>query len=189
MIIETLDRIGRRISDPELLDVLGSVTVGLVQKNVIAGNWAPNSAMTQAVKQNAKPLRDSGGLLSSFNHRRGQDSAIIGTNHPAAEILHNGGTITPKRSKFLALPLGRETRAFMRQYGLTPRACIEGMKAAGYSIWIAKAVVMARKGKKGKPHALFLLRRSVTVPARPFFRLPPASIRVLERVVARRVFA
>lgn len=189
MILETLDRLGRRMVDPALLDELGSVAVAQVQKNIKTGSWAPNSALTQAVKQNGMPLRDSGGLLASINHRVEGSAAVVGTNHVAAEILHNGGTITPKRAKFLAIPAGKETRAFMRQYGLTPRACIEGMKAAGYKVWVAKSVIMARKGKTGKPLALFLLRRSVTIPARPFFRLPPASIQILERVVTRRVFA
>jgi len=189
MIVETLDRIGRRIRDPQLLDLLGSTATSQVQKNIVTGGWAPNAALTQAVKQNAMPLRDSGGLLTSFRHRIEGDVAIVGTNLPYAEIAHNGGTITPKRSKFLAIPLGRETRAFMRQYGLTPRACLEGMKAAGYSIWFAKSVIMAKKGKTGRPRALFLLRRSVTIPARPFFRLPAESISVLERVAARRIFA
>jgi phage gpG-like protein len=188
MIIATLDALGRRMADPELLDVLGSAGVSQVQKNITNGNWAPNAALTQAVKGNSKPLRDTGGFLASFAHRVEGDKAVVGTNHPAARILHDGGTITPKHSKFLAIPAGRETRTFMRQYGLTPRACIEGMKAAGYQIWFAKSAILARKGKTGKPRLLFILRRSVTIPARLFMRLGAGGIAVLERVVARRVF-
>jgi len=188
VIVETLDALGRRMGDPALVDLVGSAAVAQVQKNVERGPWAPNAALTQAVKGNAIPLRDSGALLASFHHRVERDAAIIGTTHVAAEMLHNGGTITPKRTRFLAIPAGRETRAFMRQYGLTPRACIEGMKAAGYAVWVSKSTVLARKGKTGKVRALFFLRRSVEIPARPFFRLPETSVRILERVAARRVF-
>ena len=188
MIVQTLDALGRRLADPGLLSTLGSAAVAQVQKNIEAGPWTPNAPLTQDVKRNGKPLRDSGALLASIAFRVDGDHVVIDTNHPAAEILHNGGTITPKRSRFLAIPAGRETRAFMRQYGLTPRACIEGMKASGYSVWVDKSVIMARKGKTGKPRVLFILRRSVTIPARHFLRLPEERVRILERVVARRIF-
>jgi phage gpG-like protein len=188
VMLETLDALGRRMADPELLDVLGSAAEGLVVKNIKTGGWAPNSSLTQDVKGNAKPLQDSGALLGSIAHRVEGDRAIIGSNHIAARILHYGGEVTAKRTKFLAIPAGRETRTFMRQYGLTPRACIEGMKSAGYQVWVAKSVIMARKGKTGKPRALFFLRRSVHIPARPFMTLGEQGRAVLSRMVARRVF-
>ena len=188
MIIQTLDALDRRMADPELLDVLGVAAEGLVVKNIKTGSWAPNAPLSQAVKGNAKPLQDSGALMASFAHRVESGRAIVGTNRPGARLLHYGGEVTAKKSKFLAIPAGRETRTFMRQYGLTPRACISGMKAAGYQIWFAKSVVMARKGKTGKPRALFILRRSVRIPARPFMALGPDGRAVLERMVARRVF-
>jgi phage gpG-like protein len=188
MMIETLDRIGRRMTDVGLLDELGVAAESLVIKGIKTGSWAPNAALTSAIKGNALPLQDRGGLLGSFAHRVEGDKAVVGTNHIAAKILHYGGEITPKKAKYLAIPAGRETRTFMRQYGLTPRACIEGMKAAGYQVWIAKSVIMARKGKTGKPRMLFLLRRSVHVPARPFMSLDEDGRRVLTRMAARRVF-
>jgi phage gpG-like protein len=188
MMIETLDAIGRRMVDVGLLDTLGTAAEGIVVNNIKTGNWAPNAPLTQDIKGNAKPLQDSGGLMASIAHRVDGDKSIVGTTHIAARILHYGGEITAKRTKFLAIPAGRETRTFMRQYGLTPRACIEGMKGAGYNIWVAKSVIMARKGKTGMPRALFILRRSVTVPARPFMTLGPAGRAVLSRMVARRVF-
>jgi phage gpG-like protein len=189
MMIETLDRIGRRIVDVELLDELGVVAEGLIVKGIKTGSWAPNAPLTQDVKGNAKPLQDSGSLMASIAHRVEGGKAIVGTNHVAASLLHNGGEVTAKKSKYLAIPAGRETRTFMRQYGLTPRACIEGMKSAGYQVWVAKSVIMARKGKTGKPRALFLLRRSIHVPARPFMSLGDPGRKVLARVAARRIFA
>jgi phage gpG-like protein len=188
MMIEVIDAIGRRMADPELLDVLGAGAESQVIKNIKTGNWAANAPLTQAVKGNSKPLQDSGSLMATIAHRVEAGKAIVGTTHIAARLLHYGGEVTAKRTKFLAIPAGRETRTFMRQYGLTPRACIEGMKAAGYSIWFAKNVLMARKGKNGKPRALFILKRSVHVPARPFMTLGPEGRAVLTRMVSRRVF-
>lgn len=188
MIVETLDALGRRMADPGLLNVLGVAAEGLVVKNIKTGSWAANAPLTQDVKGNAKPLQDSGGLMASIANRVEDGKAIVGTNHIAAKILHYGGEVKAKRTRFLAIPAGCETRVFMRQYGLTPRACIEGMKAAGYTIWIAKSVIMARKGKTGKPRVLFFLRRSVHVPARPFMTLGDNGRAVLQKMVARRVF-
>jgi len=188
VIVQTLDALGRRMADPELLDVLGAAAESLVVKNIKTGSWAPNAPLTQAVKGNAKPLQDSGAFMASIAHRVEGGKAVVGTNRPGARLQHYGGEVTAKSSKFLAIPAGRETRTFMRQYGLTPRACIAGMKSAGYQIWVAKSVVMARKGKTGKPRALFILRRSVHVPARPFMTLGADGRAVLERMVARRVF-
>jgi phage gpG-like protein len=188
VMIETLDALGRRMVDPELLDVLGAAAEGLVVKKIKTGPWVANAALTQDVKGNSKPLQDSGGLMASIAHRTEGVKAIVGTMHVAARLLHYGGEVTPKRTKFLAIPAGRETRTFMRQFGLTPRACIEGMKAAGYNIWISRGVIMARKGKTGKPRALFFLRRSVRIPARPFMTLDENGRAILSRMVARRVF-
>lgn len=176
------------MADPELLDLLGSAAEGLVVKNIKTGSWAANAPLTQNVKGNSKPLQDRGQLLGSITHRVEGDKSVVGTNHVAARLLHYGGEVRAKNTKFLAIPAGRETRTFMRQYGLTPRACIEGMKSAGYQVWVAKSVVMVRKGKTGKPRALFFLRRSVTVPARAFMTLGDQGRAVLERMVARRVF-
>lgn len=187
MMVETIDALGRRIQDPHLLSTLASIAASQVQKNIASGHWAPNAALTTELKGNALPLRDKGHLLASITSGVEGDKGIVGTNLRQARILHDGGVITPKRTRFLAIPANSGTRAFMRQYGATPRACIEGMKSAGYSIYFAKNVVMAKKGK-GRPHALFILKRSVTIPARQFMRLGRESVKIIELAAARRIF-
>lgn len=192
MTVEVLDALNRRMSNPSLLEMVGVMAVSLVQKNIVSGSWAPNAPLTVDVKGSSKPLRDTGGLLASLAKRIEGGAVIVGTNHRAARILHDGGTITPKAARSLAIPAGKQTKAFMRMYGPTPRACIEGMKAAGYSVWIPKGkpVILARQGKgeSARTHLLFILRKSVTIPARPFMRLPRASVSILEKAVARRIF-
>ena len=187
MTIQVIDALERRLQDPALLDQIGSLGVSLVQKNIETGPWVPNSPLTRNYKGNSKPLRDTGGLLNSIAHRVGSGVVFIGSNHIAARILHDGGTITPKRTRFLAVPLGAEARRFMRTYGHTPRACIEGMKADGYKVWVAKGVILAQKGKRGRVRALFVLKSKIRIPARQFLRLPERSVRIIERAVMRRL--
>ena len=92
--------------------------------------------------------------------------------------------MSAKNARSLAIPAGARTRTLMRQYGATPRSCIDGMKAGGYSVWTVKAkggssVVMARKGKRGIPFALFILKRSVKIPARPFLFIDELDEKVI----------
>jgi len=166
---------GNLIRKSNIMHALGARGVSIIQKRISSGKFAPDSPLTRAVKGGDKVLRDRGQLYSGIAFRVEGDTIIIGTNHPAAKILHLGGTIRPKNAKYLALPAGAKTRTLMRQYGLTPRACIEGMKADGYSVWFnfarGGANIMARKGKKGQLFLLFILKRSVTLPARPFMSL------------------
>ena len=190
MTIQILDALERRLRDPGLLDYVGALGTSLVQKNIITGPWAPNSALTQRVKGGNLPLRDSAkpGLVNSMTHTVRNDTAVIGTNHPAAVILHNGGTITPKTSRYLAIPLGAETRRFMHTYGATPRKCLDAMAADGYKVWVAKGCILVQKGKTGRVRALFVLKKSAKIPARQFMRLPEASVRIIETAVRRRGF-
>jgi phage gpG-like protein len=184
--VETLDALGRRMKDPYLLSILGAIAASQVQKNIIKGPWAPNAPLTREVKGSSLPLRDRGQLLASITSGTENDKAVVGTNHPAARILHYGGTIVPKNTQFLAVPTG-DARAFMRIYGATPRACIENMEAAGYSFFYGGPVLCARLGK-GRIHALFIMKKSVTIPARPYMTLPPESVKVLELAAARRIW-
>jgi len=187
MTIEVLDALERRLSSPALLEVVGEMAISLVQKNIRDGAWTPNAPLTQAVKGSGKPLMDRGQLLSRVSKSIRGGAVVISVKHPGARILHDGGEIRAVSARFLAVPAGARARAFMRSFGATPRACIEAMKASGYSFWYQGPVLMTRKGKKGEPHPLFIMKKSVRIPARPYLRLPEASIELLKRTVESRV--
>lgn len=186
MIIETLDALGQRMQDPYLLSLLGSIALSQVQKNIVRGKWAPNAPLTREVKGSSLPLRDKGQLLASFAYGTENGKAVVGTNHVAAEIVHNGGEIRPRNTRFLAVPMG-DARAFMRSYGATPRSCIQNMKAAGYRFFYRGPVLMAQRGK-GKPHGLFIMKRSVRIPARRFMELPQEYVDVIALAAQKRIF-
>ena len=182
-----LDVLEQRLRDPRLLDGLGGLAVSLVQKNIEQGSWTPNAPLTAAVKQGSKPLRDRGQLLASTSYHIEPGKVVVGTNHPAAEILHNGGTIRPVRAKALALPAGPWVRTLMRGTDLRPRMLLEQLKGSGWSIWRQGNVIMGRKKGSKESIPLFILRASVTIPARPFMRLPEGSIQMLKQRVERMV--
>jgi phage gpG-like protein len=192
MIVEVLDAIGRRIVDPDLLDLLGAGAESLVIKNIKSGSWAPNSALTQNVKGNNRPLQDRGGLLGSIAHRVENGKAITSTNHVAAVILHYGGTIRPRTAKYLTIPAGANTRMLQRKYGFAPRAMMDGMKAAGWRVWpyfgSGHPVILASY-KSQVPICIFILKRSVTIPARKYMSLTPEGRIQLVRMAQRKVFA
>lgn len=150
---------------------VGDYMVSSTQRK-INGMVAPaNAPLTTAIKQGNRPLRDRGQLLSSITRRASANQVIIGTNHIAAKTNHFGRTITAKK-KWLWIPAGRQTRLMQRRYGFAVSECIRGMRAAGWSLWVqakkqsSSGVMMAKKGNDS--FVLFILKSSVTIPARPF---------------------
>ena len=184
-----------RLQDPRLLSGLGARAVSLVQKNIRDGAWEPNAPLTRAIKgQGAKPLMDAGHLVSSITYRVEGNKLIVWTARPGADIAHSGGTIRATKSKFLTIPAGRATRRLMESYGLTPRACIEGMRKAGFDVFFRQekggksggVLYLPPNAKKNtQPELLFILKKEVKVPARPFLRLPDESLAVLSRYLLR----
>ncbi len=89
---------------------------------------------------------------------------------PYARIQELGGTIVPKKGKYLAVPLGEEGRKASQSAGAA------GLRSLNL-VFIprrGKLPLLARKiGKRIKP--LFVLVRSVTLPARPYLK-PSAQL-------------
>jgi phage gpG-like protein len=60
----------------------------------------------------AKPLQDRGLLAASFSSKVTGAGVVVGSNRVGVNLHQMGGTISPKRAKFLAIPL---TRAAQRR--------------------------------------------------------------------------
>jgi phage gpG-like protein len=147
----------------------------------------PNSPLTSRVKQGDLTLRDGGTLMRSIAAHAGDLWADASTPLKYAPILQRGGTIKAK-GKGLWIPTGPETRRLMKRYGTQkPGALIAAMKAAGYGFFkspLTKTFCAYKKGaarksggtgSDGKPFALFVIRSSVTIPARPFLHIDRAD--------------
>lgn len=89
---------------------------------------------------------------------------VAGQKLRYARIQEYGGTIKPKKAKFLAIPLNAvKTAAGVARF--SPREAA----AAGYPhTFVRSGVLFGKQGDQVVP--LFALRRSVTLPARPYMR-------------------
>ena len=169
------------------LEAIGREMVSITQRRIHRGVPPPNAPLTRAVKQGKDPLRgtlkDDGYLLSSINYRVGLNKVAWGSDRPYARIQQFGGVVRAKGSKRLAIPASPETRTLMRRYGTTPRECIEGLKRAGWQVWIKGNAILGKRGKKGKIRTLFILKSSVRIPARPFLRFGFEEKRTVRQIL------
>ena len=107
--------------------------------------------------------------------------------------MQEGGTVTAK-GKSLAIPASYQTRLLMRKYNAQkPRELIEAMKADGYSVFRLKKegggstnILLAKK-KRGEPFALFILKKSVKIPARPYLYLDEADEKFVTNEIRKSV--
>lgn len=183
-VTKSVGELAKRLRSGSLEPTMRRVSKYLVSSAVrkINGNIPPeNAPLTQEVKQGNKTLRDNGQLMASIAPQNGKDWAAAQTNKKQAKILQEGGTVTAK-GKSLAIPASYQTRLLLRRYNAQkPRELIEAMKADGYSVFRLKKegggstnILLAKK-KRGEPFALFILKKSVKIPARPFLYLDEAD--------------
>lgn len=177
---ELSKRLKKGCLEPTMRKVSKYLVSSAVRK--INGNIQPeNAPLTQEVKQGNKTLRDNGQLMARIAPQNGKDWAAAQSNAKASKILQDGGEIKAKK-KALAIPASHQTRELMRKYNAQkPRELIEALKADGYSVFRLKNengkstnILLAKKGK-GKPFALFLLKKSVKIPARPYLYIDDAD--------------
>lgn len=161
---------------------LVSSAVGKINKNIPPAN-AP---LTQEVKQGNKTLRDNGQLMASIAPQNGKDWAAAQTNLKYAKIQQEGGEIHAK-GKGLWIPASSVTRKLMRKYNAQkPAELIQAMKSDGYSFYRTGKVFCAKK-KKGEPFALFIIKQSVKIPARPFLYINENDEKFINKEIQKTV--
>lgn len=195
-VTKSVGELAKRLKSGSLEPTMRRVSKYLVSSAVrkINGNIPPeNAPITQEVKQGNKTLRDDGQLMASIAPQNGKDWAAAQTNKKQAKILQEGGTVTAK-GKSLAIPASYQTRLLMRRYNAQkPRELIEAMKADGYNVFRLKKegggstnILLAKK-KRGEPFALFILKKSVKIPARPFLYLDEADEKFVTNEIRKSV--
>lgn len=176
-----------------LMKEISLMALSAIQKNIESGIKPDNAPLTKIVKQGNNTLRDTGKLRSSLTARHSEIEAAVGTNVPYAHI-HNpedGRTATvirPKGAKFLCLPASAYTRTLYRTYGWSAAEVIAGLQRSGCAVYrpykkgtrVRANVIMAKK-KGENAFALFILKKSITVPARPFMFLPNDVMAAIEK--------
>ncbi len=174
---------------PTLLRQVGDYMVSSVQRRINNGIDPENAALTVAVKQGSKTLRDRGQLLSSIAAHVTGSQVAVGTNRQGAATNHFGKTITAK-GKWLWIPASSRTRTLQRRYGFKASQVMTGLKSSGHSVWIqsktdSTGVVLAKKGKRGKPFVVFILKKSVVIPARPFLFIDSSDREAIMKMAKR----
>lgn len=93
--------------------------------------------------------------------------SIVGTNVPYARIQELGGTLKPRTKKYLTVPVNdraaqmRANTKDLRTQNLTFR---KGRHPGIAFLW------RTTKGKNARSELMFVLKRFVRIPARPFMR-------------------
>jgi phage gpG-like protein len=108
---------------------------------------------------------------------------VRGVTVKYARIHEFGGTITPKKAQYLAIPMAAaKTGTGVSRYE-SPR------QVPGLFVFKSKAgnlLLARREGKKGKLKLFFVLKKSVKIPARPY--LGPA-VNAIKPTVKDRLMA
>lgn len=138
------------MADQKLLKLVGTLALKKIKTRIRNNKVKPTTP-----KKTGKTLIQSAKLLNSLNKKVHADRVVLGSSLKYARIHHEGGIIKPRKSKYLAIPLTPAAKA------KSPRD-FEGT-------FIAKNCIM--KKIDGKIVALYVLKKRVKIPARPFMFL------------------
>jgi phage gpG-like protein len=178
--IDALENLSKVLQNPVKLGTIGNMAAEMIRGHIHEGKgWNPLAPATAAYRGEGKPLQDTGGLRDSITFSYVDERTVsVGTNKPYARLQNDGGVIRAKKN-WLWIP-GQGTRQLQRRYGYSPTDVLRGLKAAGFSVFrIGRTMCYAQKGKKAKPKVAYYLKKSVEIPARPFFYLTPEETALL----------
>lgn len=165
----------------------GRYMVSSTQRKISKNSFTPIAPLTQELRSGSKgrPLRDTGALISSITFRVNGESVIIGTNRIGARINNFGGTITAKnKSGCLWIPASREVKLALQNQGGSISRLLRMYKNGGYSLFRAgNAFFVRKKGKGNEKIMLFILKKSIKIPARNFFYISDDDDKVLRRIL------
>lgn len=123
--------------------------------------------IVQQIRRKAGLHVRTGGLLNSISGSKKvyeDNGTVVGEigpeGIPYAAIHEFGGTVVPKNKQFLAIPTEENRRAD----GL-PKMTTTELRNTGHS-FVRNNLIFLQEGKKITP--MFILKRSVNIPARPY---------------------
>lgn len=185
----TIARKGRELSiDPAVLNAkVGRHMVSSTQRKIRQGVTPANAPLTVAVKRGDRTLRDSGQLMASITYRSDAQKTVVGTNRIGARLQQFGGTVRAKNGKYLWIPAGAWTRKMQRRYGFKAGQVIAGLRADKWDVRIfskgARGVCTARKNRTFR--VVFVLKKQVRIPARPFLFIDDLDRKVIALMMSR----
>lgn len=136
-----------------LLRLVGQLAVRQIQRRIRTGKVSPKTSKAGTT------LYTRGALYRSIRASQRGESVIItagGPGVPYARIHHEGGMIRPKNAKFLAIPIHPMAKLYK------PRDYPEKTFIKNGIIWTSS---------DGKLIALYVLKKQVEIPSRPYMYL------------------
>lgn len=145
-----------------LLESVGILITRDIKRRIRQNQIKPSS------KNSGTTLVKSSKLVNSIRHQVHGDQITIGSNLPYAKIHHYGGVIHPRHAKYLAIPLTKEAAA---------------RRPRDFANTFIKKGIIFRKQEGGKLEALYVLKKSVTMPARPWLSVPEGSFPAISQLL------
>lgn len=206
-----------RVATSDLLPLLKQWKLLLVSetKKNFQGGHAPDGTpwrplAFQRARGGDKPLRDRGILMASLTAANGSGhvesmtqtfgesrnaSLLFGSNLEYAALHQHGGTIRPRNSKMLAIPLTPEAARAGSPRNFPRDLAVIVNRSTGKGVLVERKRKAPRKRRNqnafaaatrsaiaGNEIAHYALVLSVTIPARPFLGITPRMIDLLERM-------
>ncbi len=135
-----------------LLNALGMMLTRDIQRRIRRNEITPSS------KSTGTTLVRSTKLVNSIRHIVVGDKVVVGSNLVYARIHHEGGIIRPVNAKALAIPIAKIAAT------KNPR---------DFDNTFIKKGIIFQKQEDGSLLALYALKKSVTIPARPYMNIDP----------------
>lgn len=200
-----LGRVAKGLAGPEMLDEAGHY----MAQTALPMRFREGGPGWPSVARGGSPLRDTGALSKSFAHsvQLSDRAVIIASNVIYGGPHHRGDTVTPKRGKYLAIPLPTLTISERRTKG--PRdfenTFIQKSRNGNLIVFqklTSKKTGEQRRGKNkfasswtpGQTKAatedlirpIFVLKESVKLKARRFMYFSEKDVSVIRRRLAKR---
>lgn len=179
-VAKTAEEILRVARDPVLGKQLAVLATAGAKQHFVDGVSPEGTPWAPLRLRAGKPLRDTGILMAATTARAEQSASgvaiALSNNRVQARIHNEGGTVTPKKAKYLAVPLTDAARRVSgpRQMVLFPR-----FRRGGQA-----GVLVDRRGV-----AQFALVKSVVIPQRRFLGFSEKTIKKMEDAILARTHA
>jgi phage gpG-like protein len=168
-------------------DAVAVVAAGAVKKGLTDGTSPDGKPFLplgwSRPQGGSKPLLNTGVLRASVTAEADGTGLTIRAHAPGARLHQEGGVIVPKRAKALTIPLTKEAvRAGGARHFPRPLFVLSGKDGSG---------ALAERPDKGKARGKlvvhYLLRKSVTVPARPYLGVSAETAQRIGAVLAQQL--
>lgn len=164
-----------------------------VQGAVRAAGAIAHAEMREGLGTIDGPNIQSGKLKRSIKMDRSrlrsktEPKVRVGSNSPYAKAHEFGGTVTAKDG-YLTIPLNREAKAMRKKKGGLRQFKLTTIRSQAGNLLMGKQI--GKKKTDFKP--LFLLKKSIQLPARPFVRpsfkrAKPKIIRLFRNLMGARI--